>query len=73
MKTKVIPLIAEYFFEDWERTAQVLGGTGADNPFLERVPLAIPKGMAVDRKQAHRWKVREEFAPGAYQFLVDQN
>ncbi|WP_294306561.1 AAA family ATPase [Sphingomonas yabuuchiae] len=73
MRKKIIPLIAEYFFEDWERTAQVLGGTSSDNPFLEKVALTVPRGMQAAGKAEHRWAVRDPFEPGAYKRLVEQN
>lgn len=72
MKKKIIPLIAEYFFEDWERTAEILRGTDGLNPFLEKTPIAIPPGMATEHKQAHGWTVRTGFGADAYRFLVGQ-
>lgn len=68
MRDKVIPLIAEYFFDDWGRTADVLGGRG-DNPFLEATELAPPPGMKEEGART-RWTVRGAFAPDAYVRLV---
>ncbi len=68
MRNKIIPLIAEYFFEDWGRTADVLGGRG-DNPFLEQQTLTPPPGMAGAEPRI-RWSVRESFAADAYRRLI---
>lgn len=68
MRGKIIPLIAEYFFEDWGRTADVLGGR-EDNPFLQATQLNPPPGMSGAEPRT-RWAVREEFAPDAYSRLV---
>lgn len=68
MRDKVIPLIAEYFFEDWGRTVEVLGGR-TNNPFLEAVALAPPPGIDGDEPR-YRWLLRQEFAPDAYVRLV---
>lgn len=73
MRRKIIPLIAEYFFEDWERTAEVLGGAHDDNPFLEKVALDLPRGMKAERKHAHRWQVRGTFENRPYQRLIHPN
>lgn len=68
MRDKVIPLIAEYFFEDWGRVADVLGGR-QDNPFLQAVKLSPPPGMREDGPRT-RWRVREAFDSDAYTRLV---
>jgi hypothetical protein len=68
MREKIIPLIAEYFFEDWGRTADVLGGR-EDNPFLAAITLKAPPGMK-DEDPRMRWSVRKTFAPDAYTRLV---
>lgn len=66
MRHKVIPLLAEYFFEDWAKIAAVLGDLAAhDGPvaggFLKRSLLNVPPGFdggeAVPR---FRWQVRSE-------------
>ena len=68
MREKVIPLIAEYFFEDWGRTADVLGGR-VNNPFLKAETLAPPPGLT-DEQPRTRWSVRGAFENDAYIRIV---
>ncbi|WP_207382992.1 AAA family ATPase [Pseudaestuariivita atlantica] len=66
MRHKVIPLLAEYFFEDWGKIAAVLGDLEThDGPieggFLNRSVLTAPPGL--DNGEAmprFRWDVRED-------------
>lgn len=68
MRHKVIPLLAEYFYEDWSKIAAVLGdaddGEGdREGGFLNRKKLTPPKGMGGQEESAarFRWSVRERF------------
>ena len=64
MRHKVIPLLAEYFFEDWARIAAVLGDLETHDRdisggFLNRSALKAPPGL--DNGEAlprFRWSVR---------------
>lgn len=66
MRHKVIPLLAEYFFEDWSKIAAVLGdpanGEGPSNGgFLRRTVLNAPPGLDDgDALPRFRWDVRSE-------------
>lgn len=68
MRHKVIPLLAEYFYEDWNKVAAVLGdanegdGNYAGN-FLDRKALPCPPGMSGDgdAPARFRWSVRAQF------------
>jgi hypothetical protein len=69
MRHKVIPLLAEYFYEDWAKVAAVLGdgddGEGnRQGGFIDRRRLKSPKGLGGDEDAAprYRWSVRETFS-----------
>lgn len=64
MRDKVIPLLQEYFFEDWSRIAAVVGPG-----FIEGRKLKAPPGMA-DLGPRDTWSVRAVFPPDAYASLV---
>lgn len=64
MRHKVIPLLAEYFFEDAEKIATVLGDAASDGEpieggFLNRSMLVAPPGLEDgDAQPRYRWEVR---------------
>ena len=66
MRYKVIPLLAEYFFEDWEKIAAVLGDSAShdmpiEGQFLNRSVLRAPPGIEdSDLPPQFRWEVRSE-------------
>lgn len=68
MRDKVIPLLAEYFYEDWSKVAAVLGDAAGEGRFLDRVPLKPPAGMDTDgsAETRYRWNVKRPFADNAY-------
>lgn len=71
MREKVIPLLQEYFFEDWGRVASVLGERpGKGGGFLDCRRLRDPTGQ--DGEERESWSVRREFAPDAYTQLIGQ-
>lgn len=63
MRRKVIPLIAEYFYDDWKNVQSVLGGTDA---FVTREELETPPGLDGAGETRFRWTVRPSFAEDAY-------
>ena len=70
MRRKIIPLLAEYFYEDWAKVRAVLGG--GDN-FVRGEALKRPPGLddaAGYEEERLRWTVREGFTDGAYDRLV---
>ena len=66
MRHNVIPLLAEYFFEDWEKIAAVLGGAASldgatKGGFLDRSVLKSPPGLEDgDALPRFRWVIRSE-------------
>lgn len=70
MRHKVIPLIAEYFYEDWRKVQAVLGGAG---DFVQSRKLESPPGLKEDDAYEDRysWAVKkEEFPLEAYSRLI---
>ena len=72
MRRKIIPLLAEYFYEDWAKVCAVLGG-GDD--FVKGEPLNPPPalddaGPDGPGEQRRRWTVRDQFEADAYDRLV---
>lgn len=68
MRFKVIPLLAEYFYEDWAKVAAVLGdGDDGDGDFqggfIDRERLRPLKGSGdiEDASPRYRWIVRDHF------------
>lgn len=66
MRERVIPLLTEYFFEDWEKVAAVLGDAAShdgpiDGRFLNRAVLKAPPGTEDGEELSRfRWSVRSE-------------
>lgn len=69
IRGKVIPLLAEYFYEDWAKVALVLGDADGNGGFLARTPLKAPVGFAFDGEgtERYRWTVRSSFANNVYE------
>ena len=77
MRNKVIPLIAEYFFEDWGKVAAVLGDAAShdrniEGGFLNRSVLKAPAGLEDgDDLPRFRWEVRSEEEGFNYTRLIE--
>ena len=68
MRHKIIPLIAEYFYDDWNKVGAVLGSTG---DFVTRARLNAPPGLEPDTgEERYRWTVQETFSENAYESLI---
>lgn len=70
MRDRVIPLLAEYFFENWEQIRLVLGETIDEGAFLSRTRLPPPKGLEETGPERWRYAVRGNFAHDAYAQLI---
>lgn len=70
MRHKIIPLIAEYFYDDWRKVSAVLGDT---DDFIQRKKLQRPPGLeeAEADEDRYRWTVKkEEFPLEGYSRLI---
>jgi hypothetical protein len=74
MRFKVIPLLTEYFYEDWNKVAAVLGDASDGDGdhaggFLDRRQLKAPAapGGDDDPVPRYRWTVRDTFDYGKLQ------
>jgi 5-methylcytosine-specific restriction enzyme B len=69
MRHKVIPLLAEYFYEDWTKVATVLGDAKGEGHFLERTLLKAPAGFDVDdgAEPRYRWSIKTAFSDIRYE------
>ena len=72
MRHKVMPLLAEYFYEDWGKVAAVLSRDGDGGGFLDRSELKPPPGLLAEggAEPRYRWLVRQPFAEDAYERLA---
>ena len=69
MRHKIIPMLAEYFHDDWNKVRAVLGG---GDEFVEAKKLGVPRGLENENpgEDRFRWTVREEFPSDAYDRLI---
>ena len=65
MRRKIIPLIAEYFYDDWQKVEAVLGDGFFDKTMLQR-----PLGLEDMDEKRPSWKPKETFEKVAYDSLV---
>ena len=63
MRNKVIPLLQEYFFEDWSRIAAVLG-----DGFMQEEHILPPPG--IEGELLSSWSVRAQFRNDAFDRLI---
>lgn len=70
MRDKVIPLLQEYFFDDWNRLAAVLGEKDKGGNFLECETIEDPMGEGNEVLKS--WRVRKDFDHEAYDRMVDK-
>lgn len=66
MRDKVLPLLQEYFFDDWSRIAAVVG-----EGFIAKRTLPVPPGVEAGEERVS-WSVREVFPSDAYGILLGE-
>lgn len=68
MRDRVIPLLSEYFYDDWAKVAMVLGDSDGAGHFLERNALKSPSGFDADdgTEPRYRWIVKSAFSNTCY-------
>jgi len=71
MRRKVIPLLAEYFYENWEKVRRVLGESADQGQFVSRVKLDVPNGVDEFAAEDGRWRylINSDFLPSAFEQL----
>jgi 5-methylcytosine-specific restriction protein B len=70
MRQRIIPLLAEYFFEDWEKIRQVLGESADEGAFVGRTRLLAPAGLGLEQfSDRWRYTIKESFPDIAYRQL----
>ncbi|PJG50927.1 AAA family ATPase [Bradyrhizobium forestalis] len=71
MRNKVIPLLSEYFYDDWEKVRLVLGETSDEGRFVVRTKLPPPPTLSEESApERFRYAVRSSFPEGAYEGLT---
>ena len=76
MRRDIIPLLAEYFFDDWDKIAYVLGDHPGDarethkGSFLKRKKLEKPPKYNEEGQPRFRWTVRTEEEGFSYKGLM---
>ena len=69
MRRKIIPLLAEYFYDDWRKVRAVLGNT---DDFVRGEKVKPPTGLGDEEfDERFRWTVQPQFADGAYNRLIE--
>ena len=67
MQHKIIPLIAEYFYDDWNKVQAVLGG---GDEFVRKESLPVPPNLEGESEKRYRWTIQKDFSEKAYDRLI---
>lgn len=72
MQAKIIPLLAEYFYDDWEKVRQVLNEKANEGAFVRRTRIRAPAGADEIDAEQERWRykaIRTVYPLSAYDQL----
>jgi len=61
LREKIIPLLTEYFYEDWEKVCVALNDTS--NQFVAKEKLNAPNMQGADEEERYRYTVNSEPFP----------
>ena len=67
MRHKIIPLIAEYFYDDWNKVQAVLGG---GDEFVRKESLSVPPNLEGESEERYRWTIQKNFSEKAFERLI---
>lgn len=71
MRNKVIPLLIEYFYDDWEKVRLVLGESVDQGSFIVRTKLPPPVSLSEQEDpDRFRYTIRAAFSENAYDGLM---
>lgn len=72
MRETVIPLLVEYFYENWEKVREALAESKDEGAFIRRTRLQLPRATDFDDDDLERWRyvVREHFPSDAFEQLL---
>ena len=69
MRSRVVPLLAEYFFEDWSKVKATLGKASGD--FLDEEELVCPPDYNEDYEKRYRYSLQQhEYPKDVYRKLI---
>jgi len=71
MRGKIIPLLAEYFYEDWEKVRAALNDQKEDGCFVIRKELPAPPGFQSEEKR-WRYEINEDEFIDGYEAAAEQ-
>jgi 5-methylcytosine-specific restriction endonuclease McrBC GTP-binding regulatory subunit McrB len=71
MRGKIIPLLAEYFYEDWEKVRAALNDQKEDGCFVIRKELPSPPGFQSEEKR-WRYEINEDEFIDGYEAAAEQ-
>lgn len=66
-RSQIIPLLQEYFFEDWRRIQEVFNDVGQPRELQIIESIDVPKSAATANRGGQRLRVNPDISPAAIQ------